>query len=222
MLKPFSRLIALLVLAGISAPVVAEGIKPSIAKRAGGAVAKKAASALLRKNGATCYSNSEYLVVTETGDDGSDRILVRTIAPSEKKPRCVFSSKKDDWMPAAPDSVQLTFVALSGHQLALKVFDPSDVHLPRVQIVDLKTRTAIQEIADIFEMDIAEASTTGFSFWRDTGFKADRDNCPEYADQAEDEDSAIGVPHVLRKMNFSFASQQVAETSETWCLLDVD
>jgi hypothetical protein len=49
-----------------------------------------------------------------------------------------------------------------------------------------------------------------------------RDICPEYADQAEDEDAATGVPHVLRKMTFSFASQQISETSETWCLLDVD
>lgn len=221
MLKLIPPALAFLMLLGPSWPALAEGPKPSVTRTVKG-VAKKAASALLRKDRANCCSNSDYQIITATRDDGSEDILVRKIALSAKKPSCVFSPKSDDWMLKEPGSAELSFVALSGHHLAIKVFDPSDTHLPRVQILDLTTRKAVQDIADIFEMDIAEASATGFAFWRDTGLAVTRDNCPEYADQAEDEDSAIGVPHVVRKMNFTFASQKVTETSETWCLLDVD
>jgi hypothetical protein len=220
MLKSLVPIAIFLVLLGVSSPALAEGTKPSVAKTVG-AAAKKAASALLRKDRVNCYSNSDYLIMTKIRDDGSEHILVKK-AYSAKKSRCVFSPSTDDWMLEEPGPAELSFVALSGHWLAIKLFNPSDIYLPRVHILDLRTQKVIQEIPDIFEMDISEASEAGFPFWRDTGLKVNRDNCPEYVDQAEDEDSATGVPYVLRKLNFSFASQKVTETSETWCILDVD
>ncbi len=222
MLKLLSPAAILLVLVEIVSPAFAEAPKPSVAKRVGTAVAKKAASIFSKNGRVSCHSNSDYLVVTETRDDGFERILVRKAVLSAKKPLCVFQTGPEDWVLDEPAPAGLNVVALSGHSLALKIFDPNDIHLPRVQILDLKERKVAQEIPGIFEMDMSDVSPSGFVFWRDTGLPVTRDNCPEYADQAEDEDSAIGVPRVLRKSTFSFASQKITEATETWCLLDVD
>lgn len=164
----------------------------------------------------TCHESPEYLVVERGRDDGFADFLARKKTVPAGKPACSFSPKPADFRPRESKPYGFSFVALSGHLLALEISDTYGTQVPRVRIFDLDRQTTLRDIDDVFEMG-EEASEKGFDFWIGSKTEPTKENCPEYAEEIGSESSESQIV-MLQKATFDFASLTIVESADRKCV----
>jgi hypothetical protein len=169
-----------------------------------------------------CHESTEYLVVERYRDDGFADFLAKKKSSPSTKISCAFSAKPRDFRPQEREPYAFSFIALSGHYLALELSDTNGTQIPRVRIYDLDKKTVLQDIDDVFEIGNIfepgeEPPSNGFEVWLGTQIEPTKDNCAEHADEIDSESSESQIV-VLRKAIFDFASLKVVENSEMKCV----
>lgn len=169
-----------------------------------------------------CHESKVYLVVERYRDDGFADFLTKKKPSPSTKIACAFSAKPKDFRPQEREPYAFSFIALSGHYLALEVSDTNGTQIPRVRIYDLDKQIVLQDIEDVFEVgsvfEAAEgAPSDGFEVWLGTQIEPTKDNCAEHADDVGG-DSSENQLVILRKATFDFPSLKIVESSERKCV----
>jgi hypothetical protein len=163
-----------------------------------------------------CHESPEYLVVERIRDDGFADLLVKKKSSPSTQIACAFSPKSKDFRPQERQPYGFSFIALSGHHLALELSDTNGTQIPRVRIYALDKHAILQDIDDVFEIG-DKASEKGFDVWLDAKIEPTKENCAEYSDEIGSESSESQL-FILRKATFDFASLKIVESSETKCV----
>jgi hypothetical protein len=163
-----------------------------------------------------CHESPAYLVVERSRDNGFADFLARKKLSPSSRIACAFSPQPKDFRPRENKPYGFSFVALSGHHLALEVSDTPGTQVPRVRIYDLDKQAVLQDIDNVFEIG-EEASEKGFDFWIGSKTEPTKENCPDYAGDIVSESSESQIV-ILKKAKFEFASLKIVESSETKCV----